>query len=85
MKSETLPSSTTDTAQSTVVPGRLVFHRDEPSRFGATPAARQLSVRTAGATLPTMAHRDNQRRSEPPLSVKPPGFLPSAVPAAAGS
>ncbi|EHK68774.1 MULTISPECIES: hypothetical protein [Pseudomonas] len=35
MKSETLPSSTTDTAQSTVVPGRLVFHRDEPSRFGA--------------------------------------------------
>lgn len=31
----TLPSSTNDTAQSTVVPGRLVFHRDEPSRFGA--------------------------------------------------
>ncbi|NRH44483.1 MULTISPECIES: hypothetical protein [Pseudomonas] len=30
----TLPSSTNDTAQSTVVPGRLVFHRDEPSRFG---------------------------------------------------
>nr|WP_314561604.1 hypothetical protein [uncultured Pseudomonas sp.] len=35
MKSETLPSPTTATAPGTVVPGRLVFHRDEPSRFGA--------------------------------------------------
>ncbi|NMZ66831.1 hypothetical protein HBN99_21125 [Pseudomonas oryzihabitans] len=35
MTTETLPSPTTATAQGTVVPGRLVFHRDEPSRFGA--------------------------------------------------
>ena len=35
MKSETLPSPTTATAPGSIVPGRLVFHRDEPSRFGA--------------------------------------------------
>lgn len=35
MHTETLPSPTTATALSAVVPGRLVFHRDEPSRFGA--------------------------------------------------
>lgn len=35
MNTETLPSPTTATAPGTVVPGRLVFHRDEPSRFGA--------------------------------------------------
>lgn len=35
MNSETLPSPTTARAPGTIVPGRLVFHRDEPSRFGA--------------------------------------------------
>lgn len=35
MNTETLPSPATATAPGTVVPGRLVFHRDEPSRFGA--------------------------------------------------
>lgn len=35
MNTETLPSPITATAPGTVVPGRLVFHRDEPSRFGA--------------------------------------------------
>jgi hypothetical protein len=35
MNTETLPSLTTATAPGTVVPGRLVFHRDEPTRFGA--------------------------------------------------
>lgn len=35
MNSEILPSPTSATAPGTVVPGRLMFHRDEPSRFGA--------------------------------------------------
>lgn len=35
MNSETLPSPTVARAPATIVPGRLVFHRDEPSRFGA--------------------------------------------------
>ena len=35
MNSETLPFPANATAPGTVVPGRLVFHRDEPSRFGA--------------------------------------------------
>ena len=35
MTTKTLPSPTTAAVPSTAVPGRLVFHRDEPSRFGA--------------------------------------------------
>ncbi|RED00404.1 hypothetical protein [Ectopseudomonas oleovorans] len=35
MTTEILPSPTTATALSAVVPGCFVFHRDEPSRFGA--------------------------------------------------
>ncbi|WP_267401330.1 hypothetical protein [Pseudomonas sp. GM_Psu_2] len=35
MTTEILPSPTTATAPGTVVPGRLVFHREEPARFGA--------------------------------------------------
>lgn len=35
MNTETLTSPTASAALSAVVPGRLVFHRDEPSRFGA--------------------------------------------------
>lgn len=35
MTTEILPSPTTATALSAVVPGCIVFHRDEPSRFGA--------------------------------------------------
>lgn len=35
MNTETLPSPTATAGLSAVVPGRLVFHRDEPSRFGA--------------------------------------------------
>ncbi|MDK8264762.1 hypothetical protein QP835_10795 [Pseudomonas oryzihabitans] len=35
MNTETLPSPTASAALSAVVPGRLLFHRDEPSRFGA--------------------------------------------------
>ena len=35
MNTETLPSPTAFAALSAIVAGRLVFHRDEPSRFGA--------------------------------------------------
>lgn len=35
MNTETLPSPTAAAALSAVLPGRLVFHRNEPSRFGA--------------------------------------------------
>jgi hypothetical protein len=35
MTIESLPSPTAAAVLSAVVPGRLVFHRDEPSRFGA--------------------------------------------------
>jgi len=35
MNTETLPSPTAAEVLSAVVPGRLAFHREEPSRFGA--------------------------------------------------
>jgi len=41
MTTEILPSPTTATALSAVVPGCFVFHRDEPSRFGAIEVMRQ--------------------------------------------